>query len=47
MIRSLTGRSLSYLVRVTFPYLTIMVAFVMFLAIYPEVVLWLPSVLYR
>ncbi|MFV0491347.1 MAG: TRAP transporter large permease [Pseudorhodobacter sp.] len=46
IIQSLTNRPLTELTRVTLPYLLIMVAFVLLLALYPQLVLWLPSVLY-
>ncbi|MFV0334066.1 MAG: TRAP transporter large permease [Tropicimonas sp.] len=46
IIQSLTGTPLTQLTRNTMPYLIIMVGFVLILAIFPNMVLWLPSVLY-
>jgi tripartite ATP-independent transporter DctM subunit len=46
IIQSLTGKPLTELTRVTLPYLGIMIAFVLVLAVFPNLVLWLPSVLY-
>ncbi len=46
IIQSLTGHPLSTLFRVTLPYLGIMIAFVLLLAAFPQLVLWLPSALY-
>jgi tripartite ATP-independent transporter DctM subunit len=46
VIKALTGHSISYLFRVTLPFLTIMIVFVLLLAVFPEVALWLPDILY-
>ena len=45
VIQGLTEDSLSYIARVTFPYLMILVGFTILLTIYPQIVLWLPRVL--
>ena len=45
VIQSVTGKSMSYLTRVTMPYLFIMMAFVVLLGIFPGIALWLPNVL--
>ena len=46
IIQSLTGKPLTELTRVTLPYLVIMIVFVLLLAVFPDLVLWLPSLLY-
>ena len=46
IIQSLTGRPLGELFWVTLPYLGIMICFVLLLALFPELVLWLPGALY-
>lgn len=46
IIQSLTGMPLTQLTRNTLPYLFIMIGFVLALALFPQVVLWLPSALY-
>ena len=45
VIQGLTDDSLSYIAKVTFPYLLILVGFTIFLTLYPGIVLWLPRVL--
>ena len=45
VIQSVTGKSMSYLTRVTMPYLFIMMGFVLLLGIFPGIALWLPNVL--
>jgi tripartite ATP-independent transporter DctM subunit len=43
VIQSISGQSMSYLTRVTMPYLLIMMLFVILLAVFPQIVLWLPE----
>jgi C4-dicarboxylate transporter DctM subunit len=43
VIQGLTGLGLGYVARVALPYLLIMVMFVMLLATFPQIALWLPS----
>lgn len=45
VIQSISGQSMSYLTRVTMPYLLIMMLFVILLAVFPQIVLWLPDYL--
>ena len=45
VIQGLTEDSLSYIAKVTFPYLMILVGFTIVLTLYPGIVLWLPRVL--
>jgi C4-dicarboxylate transporter, DctM subunit len=45
VIQGMTGHSMTYLTRVTFPYLLIMMGFVVLLAVFPEIVLFLPRVM--
>src|SRR5215471_11231005 len=45
VIQGLTDESLGYIAKVTLPYLVILIAFTIFLTLYPGVVLWLPRVL--
>ncbi len=45
VIQSISGQSMSYLTRVTMPYLLIMMAFVIVIAVFPQIVLWLPEYL--
>lgn len=45
VIQSVTGHSMSYLTRVTMPYLFIMMAFVLLLAVFPGIVSFLPNLL--
>lgn len=45
VIQNITGRSTGYLARVTLPYLLIMMGFTLFLAIFPDVVHFLPRLL--
>lgn len=45
VIQNITGHSMSYLTRVTFPYLLIMIAFVILLAVFPGIVSFLPNLL--
>ena len=43
VLQSITGRSMSYLTKVTLPYLFIMMAFVILIAVFPGLVLWFPN----
>ncbi len=43
VIQAITGHSMSYLTRVTMPFLFVMMAFVMLLAFFPGIVTWLPN----
>ena len=45
VIQNITGRSTAYIARVTFPFLLIMVAFVILLAVFPQIVNFLPDLL--
>ena len=45
VIQGLTEEGLGYIAKVTLPYLLILIAFTMFVTLYPDVVLWLPRVL--
>ncbi len=45
VIQNVTGHSMSYLTRVTMPYLFIMMAFVLLLAVFPGIVSFLPNLL--
>ncbi|MCT8991977.1 TRAP transporter large permease subunit [Chelativorans sp. SCAU2101] len=45
IIQSITGRSASYLSKVTMPYLLIMMVFVILLAIFPQLVSFLPNLI--
>jgi tripartite ATP-independent transporter DctM subunit len=45
VIQGLTDDSLSYIAKVTFPYLLILIGFTLLLTLYPGIVLWLPRVL--
>jgi tripartite ATP-independent transporter DctM subunit len=45
VIQGITGDSLSYLARVTMPYLLIMVLFTMLLVLFPQIVMFLPNAL--
>lgn len=45
VIQNITGRSTSYIARVTMPFLLIMIAFVILLAIFPQIVLIMPHLL--
>ena len=45
VIQSISGQSMSYLTRVTMPYLFIMMGFVILIAVFPGIVLWLPNVM--
>jgi TRAP-type C4-dicarboxylate transport system permease large subunit len=45
VIQSISGQSMSYLTRVTMPYLLIMMLFVILIAVFPQIVLWLPDYL--
>ena len=45
VIQNITGRSTSFIARVTFPYLLIMMAFVMLIALFPEIVHIMPDLL--
>nr|WP_321455008.1 TRAP transporter large permease subunit [uncultured Cohaesibacter sp.] len=46
IIQGVTGDGIGYITRVTLPFVALMLAFIAFLAIFPEFVMWLPSVLY-
>ena len=43
VLQSITGKSMSYLTKVTLPYLFIMMAFVILIAVFPGLVLWFPN----
>ena len=45
VIQNITGRSTAYIAKVTVPYLLIMMGFVIFLALFPEVVHFMPRLL--
>jgi len=45
VIQGLTDDGLGYIAKVTLPYLLILIAFTIFVTLYPDVVLWLPRVL--
>lgn len=45
VIQNITGRSTGYIARVTFPFLMIMIAFVILLALFPQIVTFLPDLL--
>ena len=45
VIQNITGRSTAYTARVTFPFLLIMIAFVILLAFFPGIVTFLPDLL--
>ena len=45
VIQNITGRGTGYIARVTMPYLLIMMGFVVFLALFPEVVTFLPDLI--
>ena len=45
VIQGLTGDSLSYLAKVTLPYLLIMILFTILLILFPQIVMFLPNVL--
>lgn len=45
VIQGITGDSLSYLAKVTMPYLLIMVIFTMLLVVFPQIVMFLPNAL--
>jgi len=45
IINGLTGDGVGYIARVTVPFLTIMIFYTLLLAVFPEIVLWLPRVL--
>ncbi|MDA0990661.1 MAG: TRAP transporter large permease subunit [Verrucomicrobia bacterium] len=47
VIQALTGDGLGTIARMTFPFLAILVAFTSLVAVFPEIVLWLPEVLAR
>ncbi len=46
VIQNITGRSTAYIARVTFPFLVIMIMFVLLLALFPQFVTFLPDMLY-
>ena len=43
VIQNITGRSTSYIARVTFPFLFIMILFVILLALFPQIVTFMPD----
>jgi len=43
VIQGITDESLGFITRATFPYLLIMILFTLAMAVFPQVVLWLPS----
>lgn len=45
VIQSITGRSLSFVARATLPFFSLLLAWAMALAVWPEIVLWLPGTL--
>lgn len=45
IIQNITGRDTAYIAKVTLPYLLIMIGFVMLLALFPEIVMFLPNLL--
>lgn len=45
VLQGITGKSMSYLTKVTMPYLLIMMAFVILIAVFPGIVLWFPNLL--
>jgi C4-dicarboxylate transporter, DctM subunit len=45
VINGLTGDGVGYIARVTIPFLIIMILYTLLLALFPEIVLWLPRVL--
>jgi C4-dicarboxylate transporter, DctM subunit len=45
VIQNITGRSAGYIARVTMPYLLIMMGFVILLALFPEIVAFLPNLI--
>ncbi|WP_319412483.1 TRAP transporter large permease subunit [uncultured Cohaesibacter sp.] len=46
IIQGVTGDGIGYITRVTLPFVALMLAFIAFLALFPEFVMWLPAVLY-
>jgi C4-dicarboxylate transporter DctM subunit len=42
IIQSLTGASHGYIASATFPYLIIMILFTLVVAVFPDLVMWLP-----
>jgi C4-dicarboxylate transporter DctM subunit len=47
VIQNITGRGTGYIARVTMPYLLIMMGFVVFLALFPQVVTFLPDLILK
>ena len=45
VLQGVTGKSMGYLSRVTMPYLFIMMAFVILIALFPGIVLWFPNLI--
>lgn len=45
VIQNITGRSTGYIARVTFPFLLIMILFVILLAVFPQIVTFVPDLL--
>ncbi|PLW78590.1 TRAP transporter large permease [Cohaesibacter celericrescens] len=46
VIQGVTGDGIGYITRVTMPFVALMLAFIAFLALFPEFVLWLPNLLF-
>ncbi|WP_316863268.1 TRAP transporter large permease subunit [uncultured Cohaesibacter sp.] len=46
IIQGVTGDGIGYITRVTLPFVALMLAYIAFLAAFPEFVTWLPTVLY-
>lgn len=45
VLQGVTGKSMSYLTKVTMPYLFIMMGFVVAIALFPGIVLWFPNLI--
>jgi len=45
VIQGITGDGIGYITRVTLPFVAVMLAFIALLTIFPQIVLWLPTVL--
>lgn len=46
IIQGVTGDGIGYITKVTLPFVAIMLAFIAFLTLFPDFVLWLPTVLF-
>ncbi|WP_114011619.1 TRAP transporter large permease [Cohaesibacter intestini] len=46
VIQGVTGDGIGYITRVTIPFVAVMLAFIAFLATFPEFVMWLPTLLF-